>query len=42
MGRRDTTNATDGIYRDGGSSLLLPLSASGGGYAGTFNVAVKA
>jgi hypothetical protein len=40
-GRRDTTNATDGIYRSGGSQLLLPLSASGGGYSGTLNVGVR-
>ena len=41
-GRRDTTNSSDGIFRDGGTSLLLPLSASAGGYAGTFNVGVRA
>jgi protocatechuate 3,4-dioxygenase beta subunit len=41
-GRRDTTNTTDGIYQGGGSQLLVPLSASGGGYAGTFNISVRA
>jgi hypothetical protein len=40
-GRRDTTLAADGIYRSGGSSLLVPLSAGGGGYAGTLNVGVR-
>lgn len=40
-GRRDTTLTTDGIYRGGGTSLLVPLSASGSGYAGTFNVGVR-
>lgn len=40
-GRRDTTLSTDGIYRSGGSSLLVPLRASGSGYAGTFNVGVR-
>jgi len=40
-GRRDTTLTTDGIYRSGGSSLLVPLSASGAGYAGTLNVGVR-
>lgn len=33
-GRRDTTIRTDGIYRSGGTSLLVPLSGSGSGYAG--------
>jgi protocatechuate 3,4-dioxygenase beta subunit len=40
-GRRDTTNTTDGIYQGGGSQVLIPLSASGGGYAGTFNIGVR-
>jgi protocatechuate 3,4-dioxygenase beta subunit len=40
-GRRDTTNTNDGIYRGGGSQLVFPLSASGSGYAGTFNVGVR-
>lgn len=40
-GRRDTTNSRDGIYQGGGSQVLLPLSASGSGYAGTFNVGVR-
>jgi protocatechuate 3,4-dioxygenase beta subunit len=40
-GRRNTTLATDGIYQSGGTSLLVPLSGSGGGYAGTFHVGVR-
>jgi protocatechuate 3,4-dioxygenase beta subunit len=40
-GRRDTTNTADGIYQGGGSQVLIPLSASGGGYAGTFNIGVR-
>jgi protocatechuate 3,4-dioxygenase beta subunit len=40
-GRRDTTLTADGIYRSGGSSLLVPLTAAGGGYNGTFNVGVR-
>ncbi len=40
-GRRDTLNTTDGIYRSGGSQLVVPLSAAGGGYGGTFNVGVR-
>jgi protocatechuate 3,4-dioxygenase beta subunit len=40
-GRRDTTNTTDGIYQGGGSQVLIPLSASAGGYAGTFNIGVR-
>lgn len=40
-GRRDTTNASDGIYQGGGSQLLFPLSTSGNGYAGTFHVGVR-
>lgn len=40
-GRRDTTNASDGIYQGGGAQLLFPLTASGAGYSGTFNVGVR-
>lgn len=36
-GRR-TTNATDGIFRNGGNQLLLAPSASGAGYAATFGI----
>jgi protocatechuate 3,4-dioxygenase beta subunit len=40
-GRRDTTLTSDGIFQGGGSTLLVPLSASGTGYAGTFEVGVR-
>ena len=40
-GRRNTALATDGIYQSGGTSLLVPLSGSGDGYAGTFYVGVR-
>jgi hypothetical protein len=31
----------DGIYRRGGSQLLLELVPQGAGYAGTFHVALQ-
>lgn len=37
-GRRDQTNATDSIYRDGGDQLMLTLAPAHGGYTGTFHV----
>lgn len=37
-GRRDTTNARDGIYREAGDRLLLAVAPSGEGYAGTFDI----
>ena len=40
-GRRDTLITTDGIFRSGGTSLLVPLAASAGGYAGTMYVGVR-
>jgi len=40
-GSRNTTNAADAIYSSGGSQLLIPFTASGSGYAGTFNVGVR-
>ena len=39
-GRRDVMNAADGLYRDGGRLLTLPLAARGDGYAATFDIAV--
>jgi protocatechuate 3,4-dioxygenase beta subunit len=40
-GRRNTTHAADGIYRGGGSQLLLPLVAEGSGYGATFGIAMQ-
>lgn len=39
-GSQDTTNANDGIYRAGGSQLLLVPARSGSGYAATFAIGV--
>jgi protocatechuate 3,4-dioxygenase beta subunit len=41
-GRRNTTNAADGIYQGGGSQLLLPLAAEGAGYGATIELAMAA
>lgn len=41
-GRRNTTNQTDGIFRSGGSQLLLPLAADSAGHQGTFEIALQA
>jgi protocatechuate 3,4-dioxygenase beta subunit len=40
-GRRDVRNHDDGIYREGGSQLVLAVSPSGNGYAGAFDVAMQ-
>ena len=40
-GRRNTLNAADGIYRNGGRQLTLPLVAQAGGYGATFDIGVK-
>ena len=37
-GRRQTTNADDGIFRDGGESLMAQVSETGTGYAATFDL----
>ena len=37
-GRRQTTNADDGIFRDGGESLMAHVSETGTGYAATFDL----
>ena len=41
-GHRDTLVTADSIFRSGGTALLVPLSATGGGYAGTMYVGVAA
>lgn len=40
-GTRDTRNASDNIYRSGGSSLLLNLTKEGDGFTATFNIGVN-
>jgi protocatechuate 3,4-dioxygenase beta subunit len=40
-GPRTTRNAADGIYRRGGSQLLLAVAPKEEGYAGTFEVALQ-
>lgn len=37
-GRRQTTNADDGIFGDGGESLMVQVSEADGGYAATFDI----
>ena len=37
-GQRDTANADDGIFRDGGESLMTRVSEAGAGYAATFDL----
>jgi hypothetical protein len=37
-GRRDTTNDSDGIYRRGGTDLMLQLTKDAQGYVGTYKV----
>ena len=40
-GARDTRNSRDGIYNSGGSQLLLTPTASGQGYAATFDIGLQ-
>jgi protocatechuate 3,4-dioxygenase beta subunit len=40
-GRRNTLNASDGIYRGGGSQLVLPTAAEGSGYGAAFALALQ-
>jgi protocatechuate 3,4-dioxygenase beta subunit len=37
-GRRDTTNARDGIFRESNGQLLLAVAPSGQGYVATFDI----
>ena len=39
-GQRDVRNDNDGIFRDGGEQLLLPVTEDAGGYAVTKAVGV--
>ncbi len=40
--KRNTTNATDGIFRSGGQQSTLSLAQAGGGYTGTMTLVVQA
>jgi protocatechuate 3,4-dioxygenase beta subunit len=40
-GRRTTTNATDGIFRRGGSQLMLELVKDAQSYTGTFDIGLQ-
>jgi protocatechuate 3,4-dioxygenase beta subunit len=40
-GQRTMRNNQDGIYRDGGDKLTVPVAPEGDGYAGTFNLGVQ-
>jgi protocatechuate 3,4-dioxygenase beta subunit len=40
-GARNTRNAADGIYRNGGSQLLLDTKKDGTGYAATFDIGLN-
>jgi protocatechuate 3,4-dioxygenase beta subunit len=41
-GKRDVRNSDDGLFRRGGTRLLVPLAESRGGYAGDFSVGIMA
>ena len=40
-GAPDVTNARDGIYRQGGSQLVMPVTKNGAGHAGTFDIGLQ-
>jgi protocatechuate 3,4-dioxygenase beta subunit len=40
-GPRSLENDGDGIFRDGGDELMLPLTEDGQGYVGTFDIALE-
>jgi protocatechuate 3,4-dioxygenase beta subunit len=40
-GQRDLRNSRDGIFRQGGDKLIVPVTQDGEGYAGTFNLGVQ-
>ena len=42
QGTRDTRNAQDGIYNQGGSQLLVSPTQTGAGYAATLDIALQA
>lgn len=40
-GQRSTRNNNDGIFSQGGSQLMLPMTRSGESYTGTFDIALQ-
>jgi len=40
-GQRNTRNANDGIYQQGGPQLVLDAAATSDGYAATFDIALQ-
>jgi protocatechuate 3,4-dioxygenase beta subunit len=40
-GKRSVRNGGDGIFRDGGSRMILPVTQSDAGYAANFNVGLR-
>jgi protocatechuate 3,4-dioxygenase beta subunit len=40
-GKGQIRNSQDGIFRDGGSELILAVKPAGSGYAGTFDIALQ-
>jgi protocatechuate 3,4-dioxygenase beta subunit len=40
-GKGQIRNAQDGIFRDGGSQLILAVKPAGSGYSGTFDIALQ-
>jgi protocatechuate 3,4-dioxygenase beta subunit len=41
MGQRTMRNSQDGLFRNGGDRLIVPVVPDGEGYAGTFNLGVQ-
>ena len=41
QGERNTRNATDSIYSNGGHQLTLSLTPTGDGYAATFDIGLQ-
>ena len=41
MGQRTMRNSQDGLFRNGGDKLIVPVVQDGEGYAGTFNLGVQ-
>ncbi|MDB5810798.1 MAG: twin-arginine translocation pathway signal protein [Betaproteobacteria bacterium] len=39
-GRRAVRNERDGLFRDGGNRLIMPVSETGAAYAGNFNIGI--